>query len=46
MRLRKIVLGEERAGRRVVRQGLADGETIVLGPPSTLQDGQRVRPKN
>jgi RND family efflux transporter MFP subunit len=44
-RLRKIELGEERSGRRVVKQGLADGETILLGPPPTLTDGQRVRVK-
>jgi RND family efflux transporter MFP subunit len=44
-RLRPVTLGEERAGRRVVSQGLADGETILLGPPPTLKDGQRVRVK-
>jgi RND family efflux transporter MFP subunit len=41
--LRRVTLGEDRAGRRVVSQGLADGETIVLGPPASLKDGQRVR---
>jgi hypothetical protein len=46
VRLRKLTLGEERAGRRVVSRGLSEGETIVLGPPPTLKDGQRVRPKN
>ncbi len=45
-RLRRVTLGEDRAGRRVVSQGLSDGETILLGPPPTLRDGQRVRPKN
>jgi len=44
-RLRKVELGEERAGRRVVKSGLSDGETILLGPPPTLVDGQRVRLK-
>jgi RND family efflux transporter MFP subunit len=44
-RLRRVTLGEDRAGRRVVSQGLSDGETIVLAPPATLKDGQRVRPK-
>jgi RND family efflux transporter MFP subunit len=43
VRLRRVTLGEDRAGRRVVSQGLSDGETIVLGPPATLKDGQRVR---
>jgi len=46
VRLRRVTLGEDRAGRRVVSQGLSDGEIIVLGAPPTLRDGQRVRPKN
>jgi HlyD family secretion protein len=46
VRLRRVKLGEERAGRRVVREGLADGEQIVLAPPATLKDGQRVRVHN
>jgi len=46
VRLRKVALGEDHAGRRAVSQGLADGETIVLAPPATLKDGQRVRPRN
>jgi RND family efflux transporter MFP subunit len=46
VRLRRVTLGEDRAGRRVVSQGLSDGETIVLGAPPTLRDGQRVRPRN
>ncbi len=44
--LRRVKLGEDRAGRRAVSEGLSDGETILLTPPPTLKDGQRVRPKN
>lgn len=40
---RKISLGAERASRRVVSSGLSEGETIVLSPPDSLEDGDRVR---
>ncbi|MFN0008019.1 MAG: efflux RND transporter periplasmic adaptor subunit [Planctomycetota bacterium] len=40
---RKISLGAERASRRVVSAGLSEGETIVLSPPDSLEDGDRVR---
>ncbi|MBI5362453.1 MAG: efflux RND transporter periplasmic adaptor subunit, partial [Planctomycetes bacterium] len=38
-----VVVGEDRSGRRVVKEGLAEGEQIVIAPPASLKDGQRVR---
>jgi RND family efflux transporter MFP subunit len=43
VRLREVALGAEQSGRRVVTSGLTEGEIVVLGPPATLADGQRVR---
>lgn len=43
VRLRNVVVGEDRSGRRVVKEGLAEGELIVVAPPASLKDGQRVR---
>ncbi len=43
VRLRPVVLGDERSGRVVVEQGLAEGERIVADPPVSLRDGERVR---
>jgi RND family efflux transporter MFP subunit len=40
---RKLSLGSERAGRKVVLSGLAEGDTIVLAPPDRLEGGDRVR---
>ena len=45
VRLRPVTLGGRRAGKAVVREGLVEGETIVLDPPPTLEDGDRVRAK-
>ena len=42
-RARPVVLGEERSGRVVVREGLREGERIVDAPPARLEDGDRVR---
>ncbi len=42
---RSIVLGSERQGQVIVRQGLAGGETIVAKPGDELQDGSAVRVK-
>ncbi len=41
--LRRVTLGEERGGRRVVASGLSEGESVVVAPPADLKDGQRVR---
>ncbi len=43
VRLRSVVVGEAKDGRVALREGLADGETIVVAPPPTLADGARVR---
>ena len=40
---RKVSLGAERGSRRVVLAGLTEGETIVVDPPDSLDDGDRVR---
>jgi RND family efflux transporter MFP subunit len=37
-----IEAGPVSGGRREVRSGLSGGETLVLGPPSGLKDGDRV----
>ena len=42
---RAIVLGTERQGQVIVREGLAGGETIVAKPGDTLEDGTAVRVK-
>ncbi len=44
-RSRDVTLGDQRAGRVVVRSGLNEGATIVANPPAALQDGDRVRLK-
>jgi RND family efflux transporter MFP subunit len=42
---RRVQLGDERADRVLVKDGLASGERIVTNPPASLQDGERVRIK-
>jgi len=42
---RKVVLGTERQGQVIVKDGLAGGETIVAKPGNELQDGAPVRVK-
>jgi RND family efflux transporter MFP subunit len=42
---RAIVLGTERQGQVVVKDGLAGGETVVAKPGDELQDGSSVRVK-
>jgi len=42
---RAVVLGTERQGQVVVREGLAGGEVLVLRPPEGLADGDAVRVK-
>jgi len=44
-RARAVVLGTERQGQVIVRDGLAGGETIVAKPPDGLGDGTEVRVK-
>lgn len=38
-----VTTGERRSGRIVVLGGLSPGQTIVLDPPNSLQNGDRVR---
>jgi len=42
-RLRVISVGEARDGRLEVLSGLSAGDRVVLDPPATLTDGQKVR---
>jgi RND family efflux transporter MFP subunit len=42
VRFRALTLGEERSGKVLVEAGLEDGELIVLAPPPSLADGERV----
>ena len=41
--LRKVVIGRENGLEAEVREGLSEGETVILHPPDTLKDGMRVR---
>jgi RND family efflux transporter MFP subunit len=43
VRLRALELGQESGGRVVVLAGLEEGERVVLDPPTSLADGDRVR---
>jgi HlyD family secretion protein len=45
VRQRSIVVGPERQGQFVVREGLSGGETLVVRPPQTLKEGDAVRVK-
>jgi HlyD family secretion protein len=45
VRERPIVVGPERQGQFVVREGLSGGETLVVRPPQTLKEGDAVRVK-
>jgi hypothetical protein len=45
VRFQKVKLGAESNGRSVVEEGISDGDRIVLGPPSTLESGDRIREK-
>jgi RND family efflux transporter MFP subunit len=42
---RQVVVGVERQGQVVVREGLAGGETLVARPPEDMRDGDPVRVK-
>ncbi len=43
VRFQDIAVGERRAGRAHVQRGLRPGQRIVVDPPTSLQDGARVR---
>jgi len=43
VRFQKVKLGAESNGRRIVEEGISDGDRIVLGPPTSLESGDRVR---
>ena len=45
VRSRAVVVGPERSGQMVVREGLSGGETLVQNPPETLKDGDAVKVK-
>jgi RND family efflux transporter MFP subunit len=45
VRAKEVVLGTERGGQVVVREGLAGGETLVARPADGLKDGDAVRVK-
>ena len=44
-RFAAVTVGERRSGRAVIESGLSGGEQVVLAPPASLQDGDRVRRK-
>lgn len=43
VRLQSIELGDRRGGRVAIRAGLTPGQRIVLDPPPSLRDGDRVQ---
>lgn len=43
---KKLALGEQRSGKVIVQNGLAEGDVIVLAPSVSLKDGDRVRVKS
>jgi len=45
VRLRPITIARDLGTRLELRTGLKSGDTVVLNPPATLQDGARVVPK-
>ena len=44
-KFRELALGERRGGKVLVTAGLTEGERIILKPPASLGDGDRVRVK-
>jgi len=40
---REVEVGPERGEQVEIRRGLSGGETVVLDPPGSLEDGARVR---
>ncbi len=45
VRAKAVVVGIERQGQIVIREGLAGGETLVARPPEAMKDGDAVRVK-
>ena len=45
VQLRAVELGGVRGGRAIVKRGLEGGEQIVIDPPTSLADGDRIRIK-
>lgn len=43
MRFQALQLGEDEGQKVRVIQGLKDGDTVVLNPPTDLKDGDRVQ---
>jgi len=43
VRFQPVTAGERKNGRTAVTAGLSPGQTVVLAPPPSLQDGDRVR---
>jgi len=46
VRFQTLALGSERGGKVVAREGLSEGDRIVIGAPVTLEDGDRVKLKD
>jgi HlyD family secretion protein len=44
-RLRRVSIGQRNASAAEVVEGLVEGDRVVLFPPDTLVDGQRVEPR-
>ena len=44
--VRALVLGTERQGQVIVKEGLSGGETLVLRPKDDLKDGAPVKVKS
>jgi RND family efflux transporter MFP subunit len=42
---RPVLTGPDRQNQVVIKEGLAGGETVILGPPNDLKDGDTVRVK-
>ena len=42
-RRRSVEVGGETSGRTLIKSGLENGESIIVQPPTTLADGDRVR---
>jgi RND family efflux transporter MFP subunit len=41
-----VLAGEESEGTRQVLEGLAIGDEVVVGPPATIAEGTRIRPRS